>query len=150
MKTVKEKTLEQAFIRVMNRLISSRGASMRQDIYRVEEFTIGELKARIKELQSQMMVLVKRGFDDKVYLNLAKEIDMLRERMIGLKGEQTERALRKSWGKELQDYLAEQETEIRKFDEDLFRKVIDKIRVQSMVEVEFVFKAGVEVREILG
>ncbi|WP_170932603.1 hypothetical protein [Desulfosporosinus sp. FKB] len=36
-----------------------------------------------------------------------------------------------------------------KFDGDLFRKLVEKVRVESMVEVEFVFKAGLELREIL-
>lgn len=37
-----------------------------------------------------------------------------------------------------------------KFDEDIFRRLIEKVRVKSMVEVNFVFKTGVEVREVLG
>ena len=41
------------------------------------------------------------------------------------------------------------ENEIDKFDEEIFRRVVEKVKVRSMVEVEFVFKAGVEVREIL-
>ena len=43
-----------------------------------------------------------------------------------------------------------QENEITKFDEELFRRVVEKVKARLMVEVEFVFKAGVEVREILG
>ena len=38
---------------------------------------------------------------------------------------------------------------LTKFDGDLFRRLIEKVKVLSMVEVEFVFKTGVEVREIL-
>lgn len=36
-----------------------------------------------------------------------------------------------------------------KFDEDLFRRVVEKVKVRSMVEVELVFKVGVEVWEVL-
>ena len=50
---------------------------------------------------------------------------------------------------ELQKYLLDKENEICKFDETLFRKVVEKVKVRSMVEVEFVFKSGVEVREVL-
>ena len=46
-------------------------------------------------------------------------------------------------------YQMSQETNLTKFDEDLFRRLVEKVKVRSMVEVEFVFKAGVEVREIL-
>ena len=38
---------------------------------------------------------------------------------------------------------------LTKFDGYVFRRLIEKIKVLSMVEVEFVFKSGVEVREIL-
>ena len=50
---------------------------------------------------------------------------------------------------ELYGYQMSQETNLTKFDEDLFRRLVEKVKVRSMVEVEFVFKAGVEVREIL-
>lgn len=66
-----------------------------------------------------------------------------------LKGEKTERAIRLKQVQELQDYLMEQKNVISKFDEGLFHRFVEKVKARSMVEVEFVFKAGVEVREIL-
>lgn len=42
----------------------------------------------------------------------------------------------------------EQEVKITKFDEEIFRRLIERVKVQSMVEAVFVFKTGVEVREI--
>ena len=42
-----------------------------------------------------------------------------------------------------------QKSNLVKFDEDLFRRLVEKVKVQSMVEAVFVFKTGVEVREIL-
>ncbi len=87
-----------------------------------------------------MINLTKTGFDEKEYSALVGEIDLLSERMRGVKGK---------WGKESQDYLMEQETEISKFDEKIFLRFVEKVRVRSMVEVEFVFKTGMEVREIL-
>jgi len=39
-------------------------------------------------------------------------------------------------------------TNLIKFDEEIFRGLIEKVKVQSMVEAVFVFKTGVEVREI--
>jgi len=150
MKTVKEKALEQAFIRVMNRLIGSKETFIPQEIPKIEEEdTLEELQGRIEEIQSQMMSLAKSGFDEKEYSTLAGEIDLLRERMQRLKGKQTEQVLRVKWVQELQNYFIEQENEISKFDEELFRRVVDKVKVRSMVEVEFVFKAGVGAREIL-
>jgi hypothetical protein len=38
---------------------------------------------------------------------------------------------------------------VEKFDEELFTTLVEQIRVKSLVEVVFVLKDGVEVREIL-
>jgi len=38
---------------------------------------------------------------------------------------------------------------VKEFDEDLFKALVVQIRVKSLVEVVFVLKAGVEVREVL-
>ncbi|MDR3544102.1 MAG: hypothetical protein P4L69_24585 [Desulfosporosinus sp.] len=96
-----------------------------------------------------MMNLAKSGSDEKEYSTLAGEIDLMRERMQRLKGQQTERVLRVKQVRELTDYLLAQKTTLIKFDEDGFRRVVEKVKVRSMVEVAFVFKAGIEVREIL-
>ena len=40
------------------------------------------------------------------------------------------------------------ETNLVKFDEETFRMLVEKVKVQSMVEAVFVFKTGAEVREI--
>lgn len=40
------------------------------------------------------------------------------------------------------------EPNVDKFDEEIFRRLIQKVKVQSMVEAVFVFKSGIEVREI--
>lgn len=42
-----------------------------------------------------------------------------------------------------------QESGLAKFDDVLFRRLVEKVIVQSMAELGFVFKVGVEVREIL-
>jgi site-specific DNA recombinase len=49
----------------------------------------------------------------------------------------------------LREYIETQETALNKFDEDLFRRLIKKVSVKSLVEVTFVFKTGVEVKELL-
>jgi uncharacterized Zn finger protein (UPF0148 family) len=47
----------------------------------------------------------------------------------------------------LQVMSREQGVKVVKFDEEIFRRLIEKVKVQSMVEVVFVFKTGVEMRE---
>ena len=39
--------------------------------------------------------------------------------------------------------------QVDKFDGDLFRKLVKNVRVESMVEVVFVFKVGIAGREVL-
>ncbi|MDR3585547.1 MAG: hypothetical protein P4L59_09500 [Desulfosporosinus sp.] len=102
MKAVKEKALEQAFLRVMNRLICSKDAFIPQG------FEKDELGYSIKELPTQARYVL-----------------------------------------ELRELLMVQENRITKFDERIFRMVIDRVKVRSLVEVEFVFKAGDEIMEIL-
>ncbi|SHK30980.1 hypothetical protein SAMN02745883_01768 [Caminicella sporogenes DSM 14501] len=50
--------------------------------------------------------------------------------------------------REIERILNEHEI-IEKFNEELFRVLVEKIRVVSLAEVEFVLKTGVVVREIL-
>ena len=52
-----------------------------------------------------------------------------------LKDQQTERELRESQVKELQYCL--KENDFTEIDKGLFRRVIEQVRVRSMVEVEF-------------
>ena len=87
--------------------------------------------------------------DEKEHSALGAEIESVQNRMGKLKEQQVERALREKRVEEFQDYLMTHGGEISKFDDVLFRRFGDKIIVQSMAEVEFLFKAGVEVREVL-
>ena len=50
--------------------------------------------------------------------------------------------------REIEKMLRGQEI-VKEFDEDLFTALVEQIWVKSLVEVVFVLKAGVEVREIL-
>ena len=166
MRSLNERHLEQAFVRAMNKVIGGKDtfiATLLQNIYRglevgKEEFTVEQIDARLQVLQREIMSLVrlnaKTGIDtrvyDKEYSTVGAEIESMRERRQKLKDKQAEQILRVNRIQELKDYLITQENELTKFDEDLFRRVVEKVKVESMVEAVFVFKTGVEVREILG
>jgi len=166
MKAVAEKEMEKSFIRAMNKVIGGKETFINRlmvNIYKglesVErEYTMEGIEARLTELQQEIRSLVrlnvKTGLDTKVYdveySQLATEIELMRERRQELKTAEAERVLRVNRIEELRLYLIEQDTTLDKFDMDLFRKLIEKVKVQSMVEAVFVFKTGVEVREILG
>jgi tRNA U34 5-carboxymethylaminomethyl modifying GTPase MnmE/TrmE len=60
-----------------------------------------------------------------------------------------ERAWRDKKGEDIKAYLAAQDSLLDKFDEDVFRRTVEKVKVRSMVAIVFVFKAGVEIMEVL-
>lgn len=91
-----------------------------------------------------MSVLSRKG-----HSALGNEIKSIQNRMAKLKDQLTERALREKRVEELQDYLMVQVSGIDKFDDVLFRRFVEKVMIQSMAEVAFVLKAGIEVREVL-
>ena len=51
---------------------------------------------------------------------------------------------------ELRQFMQEQYSPLERFDGDLFRRLVEKVSVKSLVEAVFVFKTGVEVNEVLG
>lgn len=113
-----------------------------------------QLYTRLEELQQEMKCLVRQGMkaglvDEKEHSSLGTEIESVQNRMGKLKEQQTELAMREKRVKEFREYLMGQGGEIGKFDEELFRRFIEKVTIQSMAEVEFLFKAGVGVREVL-
>lgn len=73
----------------------------------------------------------------------------MHNRMGKLKEHQTERAIREKRVEELKDYLIGQESGLTKFDDVLFRRFVENVIIQSMAEVAYVFKVGVEMREVL-
>jgi len=145
MKTVKEKALEQAFLRVMNRLIMSERTGNA-----AHKCSIEDNDARLAELQQRSMSLVRKtGVDNNEYLVLTAEIESLQEGKKRLKDALVE----KVWGdkriEEIMAYLEAQDSLLDKYDGDSFRRLIEKVKVLSMVEVVFVFKTGIEAREVL-
>lgn len=50
---------------------------------------------------------------------------------------------------ELKTFLNDNDSVLERFEDELFGRLIDKVMVTSLVEVTFIFKTGVEVREVL-
>ncbi|KLU65663.1 recombinase [Desulfosporosinus acididurans] len=162
-KSVKEKDLEKAFVRAMNWVINRKEIYLEElsrDIYHglepiAEEYTMEELYARLENLQEKMKGLVKRSIkagnvDENGHSVLGAEIEKVQNRMKKLKEQITERSMRQKRVEEFREFLVLQEGGIDRFDDVLFRRFVDSVEVQSMVEVAFLFKVGVEVREVLG
>lgn len=165
-KAVKERALEKAFVRAMTTVIGGKDCFIEKlldNIYKgldlqPHTFDMEQLDERLSQLQQELVGLVKlnakAGFEttafDKEYEALATEIEELRANRQGLIDEEAAKVLRKQRIEELKEYVTSQETALTKFDEDLFRRLIEKVSIKSLVEITFVFKTGVEVKELLG
>ncbi len=165
-KAVMEWDLERAFVRAMNQVIGGKEPFMErlfENIYKglglVEhEFTQEQIDKRLAELQQELMSLVrlnaKTGLDTREYDNeygqLAAEIERFRALRQTLLDEEAQKVIRIQRIDEVRDFLQSQTSPIEYFNEELFRRLIEKVSVKSLVEVTFVFKTGVEVREVLG
>jgi len=143
MKAVKEKALEKAFVRAMNRIIANKGAYLVEEVESVTS-NYEEIDAKIEELQQELMDAVRNNQEYST-----AEIERLQALKQKVKSDEVERAWKGRMVSEFKAYLDAQGALLDKFDGDLFRRLVEKVRVESMVEAEFVFKVGLNVREIL-
>ncbi|WP_407312004.1 recombinase family protein [Desulfosporosinus sp. SB140] len=146
MKAVKEKALEKAFVRAMNRIIASKETYIIEEISGTE-YDFEAIDARLKDLQQELVNVVRNNQE---YSSLAAEIERLQVHKQRLKGDEAEKVWRDRMREDFMAYLDAREGKLLdKFDGDLFRRLVEKVKVLSMVEVVFVFKIGVEMWEIL-
>lgn len=164
-KALIERKLEQAFVRAINQVIGGKDAFMERlfdNIYEsldaVEhEFTQEQIDERLTELQQEIMSLVrlnaKTGLDTRAYDNEYSQLTAEIERFRGLRqrllDEDAQKVIRIQRIDELRQFIQEQATPLLRFDGDLFRRLIEKVSVKSLVEATFVFKTGIDVREAL-
>lgn len=164
-KAMIERQLERAFVRAMNQVIGGKEAFMEKlmdNIYESldaieHEFTQEQINDRLTELQQEIMSLVrlnaKTGLDTTAYDNeygqLTAEIERFRGLRQKLLDEDAQKVIRIQRIDELRQFIQEQYLPLERFDGDLFRRLIEKVSVKSLVEAVFVFKTGAEVREVL-
>lgn len=164
-KAVMERDLEKAFVRAMNQVIGGKETFMKKlfdNIYKgldeiEHEFTKEQIDERLAQLQQDLMSLVrlnaKTGLDTREYDNeygqLAAEIERFRALRQTLLYEEAQKVIRIQRIDELRQFLQGQDSPLEYFNEDLFRRLIEKVSIKSLLEATFVFKTGVEVREVL-
>ncbi len=92
------------------------------------------------------------GFDAEVYDweygRISKEIEGLRERKQRIQEAKIDDTIRKKRAEQIASIIKDQEI-VKGFDAELFREVIERVTVISIVEVEFQFNSGLRVKEIL-
>jgi DNA invertase Pin-like site-specific DNA recombinase len=164
MKAVDEEKLKAAFVRVANRIIKDRDEFVNKMISNIEKVLDenknnnkrNEIDLRLKELREQISKLIRlktqSNIDSEIYEEeynrLALEMESLRSQRLAYTKTEMECKNNYSRVREIEKILKGHEL-IKSFDEELFRVMAEKIIVISLVEVEFVLKTGVVVREIL-
>lgn len=164
MQAMDEEKLQEAVVRVANRLISDRGtfiAHMTENIEKVfieqaSTIDVAAIDGRLEELRGEMGALVKlnltAGIDDEIYSEeysrIASEIEELRSRRAGIRQAETMRRETLERVQEIAQVLREMEG-VHEFDEELFGIMVEHIRVINLVQVEFVLRSGVAIIELL-
>lgn len=157
--------LKKAFVNAINKAIKNKEIFIEKIIKNVEkvvpevdeELNIKEIENRLKKLQHELMSIVRlnvnTGLDaetyDGEYSRIAKEIEILRDRKQKIQDADIDDKIRKNRTEQIVDIIKEQKEMIKRFDEELFRSVIERVTILSIVEVEFQFKSGLRVKEIL-
>ena len=161
---VDEKKLQEAFTRVVNRLLTDRVTFVKRMTENIEKVfreqasavDVTAIDTRVEELRAEMTALVKlhltAGIDAEIYgeeyHRITGEIENLRARRAGVT--QAEMMRQETLGRvwEIGKLLRELDG-VRELDEELFVMLVERIRVINLVQVEFVLRSGVGVLELL-
>ena len=146
--TVKEEELQSVVVKAINMALGGKEdmlADLEENIAMVlaleDETSMESLDAKLEDLQQE---LLKRANARQDYEYLADEIDHLRERKQKVMADNAERDGTKQRIAEMQQFLAGQTEQIEEYDENLVRRMVEKITVYEekfMVE----FKSGTSV-----
>ena len=146
--TVQEEELQNAVVKAINMALGGKDemlTALEKNIAMVlaleDETSMESLDAKLEELQQE---LLKRANARQDYEDLADEIDLLREQKQNAMAENAEREGLKQRIAEMQQFLAEQRGTIQEYDEQIVRKLIEKITVHDE-KVSVVFKSGMEI-----
>ena len=137
-----------AVVEAINQLISE--SSELKEIIKenIEKAITGDESSRIETIDKEMLEvqekLLKVANAKKDYTDLADRVEELRNEKEKILLEMAEEKNEQSRLKELEEFLDNQELEIESYDEELVRKLIDKIVIYEE-NLKVVFKSGLEV-----
>lgn len=151
--TISEAELQDAPVKAINKALGGREDMMKglqENIEKIlsegSDTAVQEIDSRLLELQKE---LLKKANARQNYDALADEIEALREQKHTVMVESAEREGIKKRVAEMQQFLAEQKTEITEYDESLVRQLIEKITVyEDQFEVMFKSHTTVEIKRI--
>lgn len=147
-RTVKEELLQEVVIKAVNEMCGGKDTFLPLLQENIEsalggnsEEAISAIDSKLTELQKELLQLANEKKD---YEAIADEIDRLREEKQNLMVDDAEQEGTRLRVQEMMEYLREQPTEVTEYDEQLVRRLVEKITV---FDEKFVveFKAGIEV-----
>ncbi len=146
--TIQESDLQVAVVKAINLTLGNRSAMMTGLQKNIETVILQEdensaegITAKLKEKQKELLKLANAKKD---YNSVADEIDRLRELKQKALTESAEREGLKKRIAEMKDFLNNQTVEVLEYDEQLVRRLIEKVTVyEERFEVEF--KSGMTV-----
>lgn len=164
MPTLDEEKLQEAFVRVVNCLLTDKDALISGMLENIEtvfrkqtsvvDLTVidGELRELQVELAALVKLNLKTGIDDTIY---SDEYNRIASRMEELKTKRSsvtvaEISRQETLGRmrDITEALKSMDT-IGEFDEDLFGMLIEQVKVIDLVRVEFVLRSGIGIIEII-
>ena len=147
-RTIREEDLQEAVVEAINQLISE--SSELKEIIKenIEKAITGDGSSQIEEIDKEMLKvqeeLLKVANAKKDYTDLADRVEELRNEKEKILLEMAEEKNEQSRLKELEEFLDNQELEIESYDEELVRKLIEKIVIYDE-KLKVIFKSGLEV-----
>ena len=146
--TINEKILQTAVVKAINELLANKEpflSTLQKNIATVlneenDNATV-DIDGKLEKLQQQLLIQAKSKNDNE---DVADEIYRLRELKQNALVENAEREGKRQRITEMTDFLNEQSCQLEEYDEQLVRRLIEKVTVHDdRIEVEF--KSGVEI-----
>ena len=146
--TINEETLQAAVVKAINELLTKKEpflSTLQKNIATVlneeNDNTTDDIDRKLEELQQQLLIQAKSKND---YEDVADEIYRLRELKQNALVENAEREGKRQRIAEMTDFLNEQSCELEEYDEQLVRRLIEKVTVfDEKMTIEF--KSGVTI-----
>ncbi len=157
--TLDEAALNRAVMDAINRIASNDGdfvGAFRQNVIRVigsygKEQEPDEYDEKIKEKQDQMMVLIEENAKagvynehfDRKYREISEEIEALKEKQKTFRNHRRLAEQHDQRLKDMDNFLQNQSSRMMEFDNDLVRRLIGSIKVESEKDLVMQFQSGI-------
>lgn len=145
---ISESEIQKAVMRAINKTLGGREEFLAQLQHNIEDVLNGDSTAtleyidqRMAELQEKLVMCVNKNAE---YDVIAKEIDALREKKAAVVTKDAEQEMLRKRINEMRHFLQTQTSRITEYDEQLVRRLIEKITVYDD-KLIFEFKSGMTV-----